>query len=176
MSLTIQLLPQREQTEFNLRIWEQFLADPALAKIDNRIESDRHGRIVMLPLAPPLHGARLAKASIQLATLLGGRPVTVCPISTADGVRATDVGWFSDSRYARAFDKRCFVEAPEICVEIISPSNVRKEIEERAALYFDAGATEVWFCEEDGTMRYFSPAGPLQNSLLCPDFPAMIEA
>ncbi len=119
--------------EFNLRIWEELLADPDLAKIDNRIETDRHGRIMMLPIAGPLHGLRQATASFQLASLLSGRPIVECPVSTADGVRAVDVGWFSEPRYARAFDERCFLEAPEICVEILSPSNNPAEIGERMA-------------------------------------------
>lgn len=176
MSLTIQLPAREDQMEFNLRIWEQLLADPELTKIEGRIETDRHGWITMLPIAEALHGVRQAGVSIQLYRLLGGRPIVECPISTSDGVRAADVGWFSDLRHARAFDKRCYLEAPEICVEVISPSNTRAEMEEKAALYFDAGATEVWLCEEDGSMRYFGPQGPLENSLLCPDFPAMIEA
>jgi Uma2 family endonuclease len=174
--LAIQLPPREDQMEFNLRIWEQLLADPELAKVEGRIETDRHGRIIMTPPAGPPHGDLQFSIGYELKVRLGGRPITECPISTSDGVRAADVGWFSDLRYARAFDKRCYLEAPEICVEVISPSNTRAEMEEKAALYFDAGATEVWFCEEDGSMRYFGPQGALENSLLCPDFPAMIEA
>jgi Uma2 family endonuclease len=162
--------------EFNLRIWEELLADPTLAKVEGRIETDRHGRIIVTPPPGPAHGSRQAEIVFQLRKLLGGRVVTECPISTSDGVRAADVGWFSDLRYTRAFDRRCFLEASEICVEVLSPSNTKAEMDEKMALYFDAGATEVWFCEEDGTMRYFSPAGLLENSLLCPDFPAMIGA
>jgi Uma2 family endonuclease len=35
--------------------------------------------------------------------------------------------------------KVCFARSPELCVEIISPA----EIQEKMALYFDAGAREV---------------------------------
>ena len=61
-------------------------------------------------------------------------------------------------------------------MEVIPPGNTRREMEEKMALYFDAGANEVWFCDEDGAMLFFGPAGRLEKSLLCPDFPAMIEA
>lgn len=176
VSLAIQLPAREDQMEFNLRIWEQLLADPALAKVEGRIETDRHGRIIMTPPPGPSHGSRQAEIAFRLRTLLGGRTVTECPISTSDGVKAADVAWFSDLRYARAYDRRCFLEAPEICVEVISPSNTRREMEEKMALYFDAGATESWLCEEDGTMRHFNPQGSLEKSLLCPDFPPMIEA
>jgi Uma2 family endonuclease len=33
--------------------------------------------------------------------------------------------------------------APEICIEILSPSNSAAEIAEKRVLYFDAGAAEV---------------------------------
>lgn len=33
---------------------------------------------------------------------------------------------------------------------------------------------EVWLCETDGTMRFHRPAGPIERSALCPDFPASI--
>jgi len=176
MSLAIQLPAREDQMEFNLRIWEQLLADPELAKVEGRIETDRHGHIIMIPPPGPPHGSRQADISYHLRVLLGGRVVTECPISTSDGVKAADVAWFSDVRYARAFDRRCFLEAPEICVEVISPSNTAAEMDEKMALYFDAGATEVWFCEGDGTMRFNDSSGSLERSVLCPDFPSVIEA
>ncbi|WP_367870665.1 Uma2 family endonuclease [Luteolibacter sp. Populi] len=176
MSLAIQLPAREDQMEFNLRIWEQMLADPELAKVEGRIETDRHGRIIMTPPPGPAHGGRQADIAFLLRTMLGGRIITECPISTSDGVKAADVGWFSDARYAQAFDRRFFLEAPEICVEVISPGNTRREMEETMELYFDAGAVEVWFCDEDGTMRFLEPEGLLEKSLLCPDFPPTIEA
>ncbi len=174
MSLAIQLPLREDQDEFNLRVWERLLADPELAKIEGRIETDRHGQIIMTPPPGPLHGSRQADIAYLLRTKLGGRPVTECAISTSDGVKAADVGWFSDVRYARAFDSRCFTEAPEICVEVLSPSNTKAEMDEKMALYFEAGADEVWFCETDGSMRFQTSAGPLDHSRLCPDFPAAI--
>ena len=176
MSLAIQLPPREDQMEFNLRIWEQLLADPTLAKIEGRTETDRHGHLIMSPPPGSFHSSRQSRIAILLDRLLGGRALTECPLSTSDGVKAADVAWFSEVRYARAFDPRCFLEAGELCVEVISPSNTTAEMEEKMALYFDAGAIEVWFCDEDGSMRYFSPSGPLEKSLLCTDFPAMIES
>ncbi len=175
MSLAIQLPPRDDQQEFNLRAWERLLADPTLAKIPNRIETDRHGHIIMTPPPGPSHGTRQFEIAHRLKLRLGGRPVTECAVSTSDGVKAADVGWFSDFRYARAFDTRCFTEAPEICVEVLSPTNTPAEMEEKKSLYFDAGADEVWFCEENGTMRFHSPSGPIQTSQLCPDFPPTID-
>ena len=71
-TLTIALRAQPAQTAFNLRRWGELLADPELARVEGRLETDRHGHILMA------------------------------------------------------------------------------EIREKAALYFDAGAREVWLCNTDG--------------------------
>lgn len=176
MSLAIQLPPREDQQEFNLRVWEKMLADPELARIDGRFETDRHGHIIMSRPPGSFHSSRQSRIAILLDRLLGGRALTECPLSTSDGVKGLDVAWYSDLRYARAFDPRCFLEAGEICVEVLSPSNTKAEMDEKMALYFDAGATEVWLCQEDGAMRFHGPEGVLPASVLCPDFPAVIEA
>ncbi|ELR99948.1 Protein of unknown function (DUF820) [Gloeocapsa sp. PCC 73106] len=65
--------------------------------------------------------------------------------------------------------------APEICVEIISEGNTKKEMEIKKLLYLEAKAIEVWFCEESGTMRFFNQQGELKQSLLVPDFPKQVK-
>jgi Uma2 family endonuclease len=67
--------------------------------------------------------------------------------------------------------------APEICVEILSPSNTAREIDEKIALYFEAGACEVWICERDGTLKFHfsSPPEIRESSELCPQFPPLIS-
>jgi Uma2 family endonuclease len=37
-----------------------------------------------------------------------------------------------------------YQRAHDICVEVVSPSNSRKEIREKTAAYIAAGALEVW--------------------------------
>lgn len=99
---------------------------------------------------------------------------TECPLSTSDGVKAIDVAWLSELREFTALSGSLLIQAPEICVEVLSPSNTPAEMVEITALYFDAGANEVWLCETDGTLRFHTPAGPIAHSALCPDFPASI--
>ena len=106
-----------------------------------------------------------------------GRVITECPISTADGVKAADVAWASKLRLKELDSNVCFLHAPEICVEIISPGNTEAEIKEKTALYFDAGAVEVWHCSSVGKMLFFR-AGvtqALRNSELCKAFPAQVD-
>ena len=64
---------------------------------------------------------------------------------------------------------------PEICVEIVSPSNREGELEERKRLYFEKGASEFWLCGLHGEMTFFDPGGQIDRSQLCPDFPKQIQ-
>lgn len=177
-TLTVELPPQQAQTGFNLRRWEELLADAELAKFEGRVETDRHGHIILTQLAPPSHGSSQAKIACLLRDLTPkGRVLAECPISTADGVKAADVAWASPERVRELGNRVCFSQAPEICVEVLSPSNTDAEIEEKMALYFDAGATEVWLCSASGEMSFTIRAGaqPMKASRLCPAFPQQIE-
>jgi Uma2 family endonuclease len=102
--------------------------------------------------------------------------LTECPISTADGVKAADVAWVSRERMKELGDGVFFIQAPEICVEVLSPSNTEAEITEKRALYFDAGAREVWICDRDGSITFFNaPDSTAPASSLCPAFPKLVS-
>ena len=177
-TLTLELPPQKTQTAFNLRRWAELLADRELAKVEGRIETDRHGHIIMSPPPAPSHGSYQLEIGYLLRKLLpDGRTLTECPISTADGVKAADVAWASPKRMSELGEQVCFPHAPEICVEVISPSNTDAEIREKIALYFDAGTKEVWLCAANGTTSFFRAAETrsLSASKICPEFPNQVE-
>jgi Uma2 family endonuclease len=178
MPLTIELENSAEQTAFNLKRWAEVLADPELARLPHRIETDRHGHILMSPPPAPAHGDRESEIVFQLKTLLPhGRTITNCPVSTSDGVKAPDVAWVVPERRLEVRSLVCLTRAPEICIEVLSPSNTLKEIQEKTALYFEAGALEVWICHEDGSILFHfrTPPAIRQRSELCPEFPQLIE-
>jgi len=106
-----------------------------------------------------------------------GTVMTVCPISTADGVKTADVAWTSPERMQELGDGVCFRRAPGNCVEILSPGNTPAEVREKTALYFDAGANEVWHCSISGAMTFLAAGQtePLRVSRRCPECPAQIE-
>ena len=95
-------------------------------------------------------------------------------VQTSDGTKEPDTVWVSRERRRRHRGKISYPEAPEICVEVLSPGNSRREINEKKKLYLQAGAQEVWTCGRDGTMKFFDADGPLPASRLCPGFPAGI--
>jgi Uma2 family endonuclease len=178
MPLTIQLHPSESQTAFNLKRWRQLLADPELARLPFRVETDRHGHILMSPPPAPAHGKKQNRIGTLLEQFLpNGHVVTECPVSTPDGVKAIDVAWLAPERGQEADTETCLTRAPEICVEILSPSNTAGEIGEKIALYFEAGACEVWIFERDGTLKFHfsSPPEIRESSELCPQFPPLIS-
>lgn len=177
-SLTRELPPHSVQTAYNLRRWAELQTNKALAGIEGRIETDRHGQIIMSPPPAPSHGSYQLEIGHILRELLpSGRTLTECPISTADGVKAADVAWASAKRMRELGRLACFPHAPEICVEVISPGNTEAEIREKTELYFDAGAAEVWWCAGTGATSFFigSHAAASPASELCPQFPRRIK-
>ena len=177
--LTLELPLQEAQCAFNMRRWAELLADRELARMEGRIETDRHGHIIMSPPPAANHGSHQAAIVHLLYNLMTeGRVLSECPISTADGVKAADVAWASPERIQELGDQVCFPHAPDICVEVLSPSNTEPEIKEKTALYFDAGAREVWLCRpEDGKMTFFASPNyvPMRASKVCTQFPDQIR-
>ena len=104
----------------------------------------------------------------------GGHVVSECPVNTSDGVKGVDVVWLSAARHPGRDRYTVMKIAPEICVEIFSPSNTQAEMEERRRLFFERGAIEAWVCDE-GRMQFFTKDGLIPRSQLCPEFPAEIR-
>jgi len=156
--------------------WEEICEDKLLATLPYRIESDRWGNIVMSPPPRSRHGEYQAEiAAILRDMMTSGRSLTECPIQTTEGVKAADVAWVSNERRASRPNDPVYLIAPEICVEIVSPSTTDDELNERKRLYFEKGASEFWLCGMSGQMTFFDPAGAIPHSRLCPDFPKQVK-
>src|SRR6266850_3592906 len=144
---TAELIDSEDQTAFNLAVWEKVLADRFLAGLPHRIETDRYGQIIMSPPPNPEHGEEQAEIGSLLKKLLpNDHVITECPVSTAEGVKGVDVAWISKERRKPQRGQVCFTKAPEICVEIISPGNTRRELCDKYALVVDAGVDVVCCC------------------------------
>ena len=155
--------------------WEELCADPSLRDLPYRIELNGLNQIVMSPL-PFRHGRCEVAIAILLSRLLPeGHASAVTAISTSDNVKVADVIWASHEFCERHVDACALPVAPEICVEVLSPTDRVIEIEHKRALYFEAGAQEVWICGLQGDMEFHAPRGQSELSALCPAFPALIE-
>ena len=177
-NLTINLPVRKSYHKFNLERWKEICDDPRLVGLPGKFETNRYGNIVMMPPASGKHSSFQGEIVFQLRTLLGGKALPECPISTINGVRAADVGWYSSERFDTVKGQMVFERAPEICVEILSPDNSDREMEEKRQLYFQAGADECWICDLEGEMGFYLSSDPdrkLEHSETCPDFPSSVE-
>ena len=159
-----------------LSAWSRALRDPSLRDLPYKIETNEYGQLVMSPQFP-MHG----RLQFSVGALLeqarpSGKAAVEFAVETTKGVKLPDVVWMSEERFRQIpEDAEASHIAPEICVEVVSKSNTRGEIEEKKQLYFQHGALEVWTCDMKGRMRFFDQAGERSASEIFPDFPRVVE-
>ena len=139
--------------------WAEICNDPTLRDLPYKIELNNWGKIEMSPANNRHARLEALLAGELLHQLPDGIPLTEASILTDIGVRVPDVAWASASFVHRFGETTPFPRAPEICVEILSPSNSADEIREKTRAYLAAGAQEVWIVEEEGRIHYFDTAG-----------------
>jgi Uma2 family endonuclease len=101
--------------------WAEVARDPALRDLPYKIELNLYGKIEMSPANnrhARLQGYVAGEFARQLAN---GEVLTECPVLTGIGVRVPDVAWASSGFLAAHGETTPFPQAPEICVEIVSP-------------------------------------------------------
>lgn len=139
--------------------WAELCNDPLLHDLPGKIELNAYGVIEMSP-ASNRHGMKQAAIAHALtAQLPSGVAFVECSIATSEGVRVPDVAWASAAFMARHGEATPFPAAPEICVEVRSPSNTDAEMEFKTRLYLDAGAVEVWIVADSGAWQIFDARG-----------------
>jgi Uma2 family endonuclease len=154
--------------------WNQILEDSALQNLPYKIELNERGNIVMSP-ASNKHGAIQAAVIVALSRFAdSGRVVAECSVQTRLGVKVADVAWGSDGFFRERGHETPYRQSPELCVEIASASNSKAEMEEKIDLYLAKGAKEVWICDENGRVSFFSTKGLLARSAIVERFPLEI--
>ncbi len=150
--------------------WASILENPLLQNLPFKIELNKFGQILMSP-ASNKHGWIQSKIVIATAKhASGGEVITECSVATSDGVKVADVAWASDLFIAEFGYETPYSKAPEVCVEIVSPSNSREEITHKIELYLAKGATEVWIVDESAAITIHSHTGTLAASQVVPGF------
>lgn len=154
--------------------WSEIINNPALQNLPFKIEMNEWGQIVM-SAATNKHGILQGRISKLLDALGEGIAAIECSINTIKGVKVADVAWLSRKFFEKHGYETPYQESPEICVEIVSPSNSKREMREKRKLYFDQGAIEVWLCYESGDVEFYNAKSQIEQSTLFPDFPNKIE-
>lgn len=155
--------------------WTGICENPFLKDIPYKIQTDKWGNILMSPTTNE-HGMYQAGIVAAISRLTDkGVIISECSIRTAEGIKVADVAWASKAFMERNRHTDPFEEAPEICIEILSPSNSRKEMDEKKELYFASGAEEFWLCDSEGGITVFGRAGITRQSNIISEFPAKIK-
>ena len=144
--------------------WTELVNDPSLHDLPYKIELTAEGKIQMSP-ASNWHGKAQARVAYDLRNALpGGEVITECSVLTGIGVRVPDVAWASNEFLLVQGDSTPFTQAPEICVEIVSRSNRKAEVDEKIAAYLAAGAKEVWIVSTAGHVEFHGADGQRRQS------------
>jgi Uma2 family endonuclease len=154
--------------------WAEIVADPALQDLPYKVETNARGQIILSP-----HSNRHSKTQRAVQKLLDrhvgrGEVYHEFAIATPEGIKTPDVVWASSERETEmeaTGDPSTL--APEICVEVLSPSNTEDEMEAKRRLYRDRGAEEIWIVGEDGRIRFYAEE-EMESSELAPECPKKV--
>ena len=156
--------------------WKEVCEDPNLQDLPYKIETNDRGQIVMSPTYA-WHGKFAFRIAQRLEELLpGGESSVETAIRTAKGTKVADAIWCTAERWSQIKDAYDVPVAPEICVEVRSPTNTDAEIDEKRQLCLDAGAEEVWIYDEEGQITVCDEDGQREASRRAPSFPSRIDA
>jgi Uma2 family endonuclease len=154
--------------------YRELCSDPLLSNVPGTIEIDTWGRILMSP-ASNYHGILQMRVGRRFDPLSGTSMVEASVLTTI-GVLVADVAWGSDEFMRLHSNETPFTAAPEICVEIASPSNSTKELEDKVAAYLAAGALEAWVVfPQSKRIEFFTASGLQPRSNFEIDFAKLFD-
>jgi Uma2 family endonuclease len=156
--------------------WLDLCKDKNLNDLPYKIELNNAGQIIMSPTRN-WHGYYASKIARLLAEFMKtGETLVECAIETEDSTKVADAVWASSDRFQVIKDEASCSIAPEICVEVRSPTNSKEEIVRKRRLYLTAGASKFWVCDNDGQVEFYDATGKISRSRLCPSFPPKLTS
>lgn len=161
----------REQQER----WNEIVRDTALRDLPYKVETNARGQLLVSP-----HSNRHSDLQEAVSDLLRehapeGQQPPEYALATPKGVKAPDVVWISPGRKKEmeaTGDPSTL--APEICVEVMSPTNTEEEMQEKRRLYREIGAEEVWVVGEKGRIRFYGEK-ERDRSSIAPGCPSRVQ-
>lgn len=148
--------------------WREVVNSPYLRDLPFKLELNEDGK-VEFAMSPATNRHSLFQGRLQallLRCLPNGVQMPECSILTSKGVKVADVVWASEAFFARYRDATPYPKAPDLCIEVASPSNTADELAKKTRLYLEAGAVEAWIVREDGTVELYGPEGQRTQSVL----------
>ena len=144
--------------------WSEVVDNPLLVDLPFKIELNKFGQLLMSP-ASNEHGRIQSRVAASLFNQLPkGEVITECSINTSEGVKVADVAWLSERFVNEIGLITPLPKAPELCIEIVSSSKSKMEIQSKVVLYLAQGAQEVWVVYSLEDVHIFSSAGLVESS------------
>ncbi len=147
--------------------WREVIDSPYLRDLPFKLELNKDGK-VEFAMSPATNRHSLLQGKLQallLRCLPHGIQMPECSILTSKGVKVADVVWASDAFFEQYRDATPYPKAPELCIEVASPSNTTDELTQKIQLYLEAGAVEAWIVCGDGVVEVYGPEGRRTQSL-----------
>jgi len=156
--------------------WSDVIKHPQLQNLPFKIELNKFGKLLMNP-ASNQHGRIQGRlAALLWNTMPKGEIITECSVNTSDGVKVADIAWASTAFIAEHGYSTPYNKAPELCVEIVSPSHSKQEMAQKTELYLAKGAYEVWIIYENKGIDIFSHTGRQESSRFSGDLAEQVLA
>ena len=173
---TIPEVAERELTYEELA--ERYRAicdDLRFENLPGKVELDTWGRMIMSP-ASNYHGALQGRLTRRFSAALGGEVITEASVLTSTGLQVADVAWASPAFLHVHGTETPFIQAPELCVEVASPSSSLKGLREKSAAYIAAGAREAWIVfPQSRRIEFYAREGPIENTRFAIDLDGLFR-
>ncbi len=155
--------------------WSEVIENETLQDLPFKIELNEWGNIVMSPTSNNHSLIQGVIMGVLHQLKKEGHVFPECSVQTSKGVKVADVAWVSANFLSTNGVETPYSVAPELCIEVVSPSNSDAEMAQKRDLYFAKGAKEVWTCSLEGHVTFFNHYGESETSQLFPNFPSTVE-
>lgn len=146
--------------------WSDVISNPQLQNLSFKIELNKFGKLLLSPRTNKYGMLQGALAGALWSKFPEGKVITECSVQTSDGVKVADAAWASAAFIEEFGYTTPYIQAPELCIEIVSPSNSKVEIAGKVDLYLAKGAREVWVVYDNNVMDVFTYKGQVENSTM----------
>ncbi|OED41473.1 hypothetical protein AB833_09635 [Chromatiales bacterium (ex Bugula neritina AB1)] len=144
--------------------WSDVINNSQLQNLPFKIELNKYGKILMSPASNHHRRIQGRLSALLWNNMPQGEIITECSVSTSDGVKVAHVVWASTAFITEHGYTTPYNKSPELCVEIVSPSNSRQEMAQKTELYLAKGAQEVWVVYEGTMVEIFDHSGKREHS------------
>lgn len=131
------------------------------------------GEVVVMPNPGVRHGEVQLQVGFLIKAFLKGNPIGRAMTESGtvtergpDTVRGPDVSFYSVARLPLGQEvTKYHTEVPDLCVEVVSPSNSMRKLKDKAKEYLFAGVQVVWIVDPaDRTVTIITE--PLESRVL----------